>query len=693
MSNPVLILYLEDDPRDAELVRDKLQQAFMACELRVASDRAEYEAALAQTRFDLILSDYKLPNYDGMAALALARAQQPDVPFILISGTLGEEAAVDCALRGATDYLLKQWLDRLVPAVLRALAEAEERRKRREAEESVRASELQYRRLFETAQDGILILDAETGMVVDVNPFLVELLGFSRAEFLGKKVWELGFFKDIAANQDHFAELQQKDYIRYEDKPLEAADGRRIGVEFVSNVYQVDHKKVMQCNIRDITARKRSEEKLRLAGEELLRANRSLVERNTEIQNFYHTLSHELKTPLTSAREFISILIDGLAGPVNETQLEYLGIAKESCDQLRLYINDLLDVTRLETGKMSIEFHPVALAALVEHVVNTLAPAAKGKNLRLSYDCQPDLPDVPLDQQRIAQVLTNLATNALKFTPAGGQIHISVSAPAATPEYLQVAVRDTGRGIPGDQLDLIFNRLHQAHPNDAMAESRSGLGLGLYICKELVQLHGGRIWAESELGQGSTFSFTIPRRQTPASHNVLVVDDDPLAIELVWARLEREHYHITSAGSGMEALEQMHRRLPDVVLMDLQMPDLDGAATMKEIRKVWDVIPVILHTAYTDSDQMMRALQESPFTVLAKPYDARRLLEAVHAAVASQEPHRGEGNPDRPLVSAREPQPSPGPAAEPRRRKANDLSPATSFEDTATCYEKDTGSR
>jgi signal transduction histidine kinase len=277
---------------------------------------------------------------------------------------------------------------------------------------------------------------------------------------------------------------------------------------------------------------------LRFAGEELMRANRSLVERNAEIQNFYHTLSHELKTPLTSAREFISILMDGLAGPVNDTQLEYLGIAKESCDQLRLYINDLLDVTRLETGKMSIEFRAMALAPLVEQVVNTLAPAATGKNLRLSYDCQPDLPDVPLDQQRIAQVLTNLATNALKFTPAGGQIHISVSAPAATPEYLQVSVRDTGPGIPGDQLDLIFNRLHQAHRNDAIAESRSGLGLGLYICKELVQLHGGRIWAESELGQGSTFIFTLPMRQTPTSHNVLVVDDDPQAIELVCARLE-----------------------------------------------------------------------------------------------------------------------------------------------------------
>ena len=264
MNNPVLILYLEDDPRDAELVRDKLQQTTrLACELRVASDRTEYEAALAQTRFDLILSDYKLPNYDGMAALAWARAKQPDVPFILVSGTLGEEQAVDCVLRGATDYVLKQRLDRLVSAVLRALTEAEEHQKRRKAEEMLCASEARYRRLFEAAKDGILILDAETGMVVDVNPFLSELLGFSREAFLGKEIWELGFFKDIVPNQDNFAELQQQEYIRYEDKPLETADGRKIDVEFVSNVYLVNHHKVIQCNIRDITERKRAEQELR----------------------------------------------------------------------------------------------------------------------------------------------------------------------------------------------------------------------------------------------------------------------------------------------------------------------------------------------------------------------------------------------------------------------------------------------
>ena len=140
---------------------------------------------------------------------------------------------------------------------------------RLEAQEAVKASEVRYRRLFEAAKDGILILDAETGMIVDVNPFLIEMLGFSREIFLGKRIWELGFFKDIVANQDNFAELQQKKYVRYEDMPLETADGRRIAVEFVSNVYLVNGHKVIQCNIRDVTERKQAEEVERTTGQYL----------------------------------------------------------------------------------------------------------------------------------------------------------------------------------------------------------------------------------------------------------------------------------------------------------------------------------------------------------------------------------------------------------------------------------------
>ena len=262
MNNPVLILHLEDNPRDAELVQRSLEQSAMTFKLRLARNRAEYEAALAETRFDLILSDYNLPGYDGITALKLACAKQPDAPFILVTGALGEEQAIDCMRLGATDYVLKQRLQRLAPAVLRALTEAEEHRNIRETGELLRASELRYRRLFETAQDGILILDAETGVVVDVNPFLTEMLGYAHKVFLGKKAWDLGFLRNIVANQGVFAELQQKEYVRYANVPLETHDGRQINVEFISNVYLVNHHKVIQCNIRDITERRRAEEAL-----------------------------------------------------------------------------------------------------------------------------------------------------------------------------------------------------------------------------------------------------------------------------------------------------------------------------------------------------------------------------------------------------------------------------------------------
>ena len=196
MNNPVQILYLEDSPRDAELVQDKLQQTTsLACDVRVARDRVEYEAALAQTRFDLILSDYKLPDYDGMAALALARFKQPDVPFILVSGTLGEEKAVDCVLRGATDYVLKQRLDRLVPAVLRALAEAEERRKRRESEAALRASELRYRRLFEMAPLPLCNVTKE-GVIAFRNKRFVRVFGYTAEEVPTLAEWWLRAYPD-----------------------------------------------------------------------------------------------------------------------------------------------------------------------------------------------------------------------------------------------------------------------------------------------------------------------------------------------------------------------------------------------------------------------------------------------------------------------------------------------------------------
>ncbi len=240
----------------------------------------------------------------------------------------------------------------------------------------------------------------------------------------------------------------------------------------------------------------------------LWRTNAELRRRNEEICTFYHMLSHELKTPLTAVREFVAIVIDCLAGPINETQREYLGIAKSSCDQMTLGLNDLLDVARLDTGKLHMEPSLMAIETVVERAVTMMLPMARHAQIDLSYQVEPALPDMMMDTRRIMQVLTNLVGNALKFTPADGQVSVRVTQLPPEQDGVLIAVRDTGRGIAPELRSRIFERLYQAREEDEVFEG--GLGLGLYICREVIKLHRGEIWVESTPGQGSAFFFTLP---------------------------------------------------------------------------------------------------------------------------------------------------------------------------------------
>src|ERR1041384_2891991 len=364
MAQTLRLLILEDNPEDAELLVHELRRAGFEPDWRCVNTEKDYLDHL-NGQLDIILSDYAMPQFDGMRALELLKQRGLDIPFIMVSGTIGEDVAVQAVKKGAADYLLKDRMARLGPAVEHVLKQKRLREEGKQTERALLASEVSYRRLFEAAKDGILILEADTGRISDVNPFLLEMLGFSLDEIIGKSIWEISPFNDIVSNKGKFEQLQKQGYVRYDNLPLETRDGRGIAVEFVSNVYQADDKKVIQCNIRDITERKRAEEKMCDIQHQLEKTNRDLTKRNEEIQYFYHTLSHELKTPLTSAREFVSIVIDGLAGELNPTQLSYLRIAKQSCTDLAVYINDLLDATRLDTGKMTIELKPASLFAIV----------------------------------------------------------------------------------------------------------------------------------------------------------------------------------------------------------------------------------------------------------------------------------------------------------------------------------------
>ena len=241
----------------------------------------------------------------------------------------------------------------------------------------------------------------------------------------------------------------------------------------------------------------------------LEQTNQELHRRNEELQSFYHILSHELKTPLTAAREFVSIVLDGLAGALSETQREYLGVVKDSCDQITLGLNDLLDATRVDTGKLSIALRPTPMDRVVSQALAAMVLTARGKGIRLQQVMAPHLPDALIDERRIAQVLVNLLSNALKFTPAGGEITVRVGADPKRPTEIRVSVSDTGRGIPPAELGQIFDQLYQIRRDDTTVHC--GLGLGLYISQEVVKLHGGEIWVESTVGKGSTFSFTVPQ--------------------------------------------------------------------------------------------------------------------------------------------------------------------------------------
>ena len=253
MSKPLQVLMVEDSEDDTALIARELNKGGFDSNITRVQTAEGMKKVLGSKKWDIILSDYRMPGFNGLQALEILKESGADIPFILISGTIGESLAVEAMRAGCCDYVMKDKLDRLDVVIERELREARIRLEKNRAEEALNASEVRYRRLFESSKDGILILDAETGMVVDVNPFLIKMLGYSHEQFTGKTVWELGLFKDIIANKENFLELQQKEYIRYVDLPLETADGRRIDVEFVSNVYVVGRKKVIQCNIRDIT--------------------------------------------------------------------------------------------------------------------------------------------------------------------------------------------------------------------------------------------------------------------------------------------------------------------------------------------------------------------------------------------------------------------------------------------------------
>jgi len=362
-------------------------------------------------------------------------------------------------------------------------------------------SELRYRRLFETAQDGILILDADSGKIIDVNPFLLDLLDYPFESVIGLQLWEIGLFEDIAANQAAFEKLQTEEYIRYENLPLRTKAGKQIQVEFVSNVYFVGSAKVIQCNIRDITARAQFQAASKSHAHTLELASKARDEANA-------VLFHELRNPLAAISSMIDLLEVGhdTVNRPDQTELpplfdkSALAFIRRNVQSLVRLVNELLDFTHIANEASELKLVKVDAHEVIRSALKNLESQQDRTRIGIDLRLEARHSQIRADALKLEQVLSNLIGNALKFTPQGGKV--SIVTRNETSGKLVVEVSDTGIGIPADALSRIFSPFEQG---DSSIHSRyGGLGLGLSIARTLMKAQDGTLEAESEgSGQGA----------------------------------------------------------------------------------------------------------------------------------------------------------------------------------------------
>ena len=465
---------------------------------------------------------------------------------------------------------------------------------RRQAVDAMKNSEIRYRRLFEHAKDGILILNAESGTIIDANPFMTALLGYSHQDFLGKELWEIGLFRDIEESRAAYRELKAKGYVRYEDLPLETTTGKKVEVEFVSNVYAEDHHQVIQCNIRDITERSR----LQRQTQEQATALADMDRRKDE---FLAMLGHELRNPLApivNAALLLRLHInrDRLNGIENPVLAQSASIIERQAGQMALLVDELLEVSRITTGRIQLHRESIAFGAVVEHSVSTVRSLIDQRKQEITLSLPTEAIWLNADAARLEQVLVNLLTNAAKYTDNSGHIWVTLQK-EETEAVLRV--KDTGVGIAPEILPRIFDLFTQT--KQSLDRSQGGLGIGLALVQRLVELHGGMVEATSTVGQGSEFVVRLPvippperqsvlpptekAEQPRPSLRVLVVDDNVDTVTTLAMLVRESGYDVRTAYDGSTVLEAALDYRPNVVLLDIGLPGMNGYEVAKQIRQ------------------------------------------------------------------------------------------------------------
>ena len=516
------ILQLEDDPVDSQLALRLLREGG----LDVRIDRVHTFAAFQQFLYHnppaLILADYTVPGVDVLKALHLARQVRPHVPFVFLSGTLGEDVAIETLKMGATDYVLKQRIGRLVPAVRRALQEAEEQSRRKQIEQDLDESEGRYRALLELAPDAVVVY--QDWRLVYVNAAALRLCGAtSLDEIWGKQILDFLSPEDREAARHRGERVLQGAAIPLHETRVRRLDGQEVPVEAAGSRVEWQGEPAVQTIMRDITERKRIEQELRAAREQLLHANASLeqtVQARTaelreameDLHRFSYAIMHDMRAPLRAMHSFASLMRQECTGCDLPQNLEFLRRIETAAERLDNLIRDALSYSQVLQQRLPLE--PIALGTLVQEMIESY-PNLQPSAADVSVDGL--LPTVLGNKAALTQCFSNLLGNAVKFAKPGTKPQICVRAETLDPQLasapnqmVRLWIEDNGIGIAPEHQTHIFEMFHRLHQ-----PQYEGTGIGLAIVRKAVERMGGRVGLESAAGKGSRFWLDLRLAGSP----------------------------------------------------------------------------------------------------------------------------------------------------------------------------------
>jgi hypothetical protein len=631
MNNPISILVLEDRSADAELMMLELQREGIAFAAKRVWTETDFSDRLRNHAPDLILADYSLPSYDGLAALKLAEQECPGTPFILVSGGLGEEIAIEALHHGATDYVLKQRLTRLGPAVRRAMREVELAAERKQADEDLR------KLLFAVEQSPVTIVITDAnGTIEYVNPKFTELTGYTKAEAIGQNPRMLKSGKMPAAFYENLWRTIKTGKVWHgvfqNKKKSGELFSERATISPVMD--KAGHITRFIAIKEDITERLKLEDQLRQS------------QKMDAIGHLAAGVAHDFNNLLTIVMFETSLL--SMNSSLDDATRNGVSMIEKAAERAAGLTRQLLAFSRKQEKEVR-AIDPAELVAGISRLLQRIL----GEDIVLNTQVSPGLPPLHADPSMIEQVIMNLAVNSRDAMPGGGQLAIAVSAiafddvtflqhPGGRPgNFFELKVSDTGTGIAPELLPRIFE------PFFTTKETGKGTGLGLATVFGIVKLHDGWIEVASDPGQGTVFHVFLPVTQTieltqtaetplaklkGGTETILVTEDEEPIRKLMQIALERYGYRVLAAENGADAVKTLSENGTEVDLLitDMVMPGgMNGRELAEKVHAFHPNVKVVYVSGFT-SDNISRELNLVPgVNFLRKPFSIHALVEAV----------------------------------------------------------------